>query len=431
MLTRCSWLFVQSVQALQVVAWIGLATAVVGATIGLVQTDIKKVLAYSTVSQLGYMFLACGVGNFTAGMFHVTTHACFKALLFLGSGAVIHSMQGEQDMRKMGGLRKLIPRTWLIMIIGTYAIAGVFPLSGLFSKDLILDSALRSPWGDVSVHWLLYLTGLGTALMTAFYMNRLMWKTFYTEPRFVDGQLVAHHHSNFDDEEHATSGHDAHGAQDIERNPHGEQTGHEEATTGHDAHAHGTGRVHESPPSMMIPLYILAVLAVVAGFLLGPTGILERFLEPSVAPLKLGGLEESSAVFSEYVGWGISTVVALAGIGLARFLYLAHMQTGELSTDAQKQRNLVYRIFAEKWGFDTFYNWLFIKEGGLFATNILWKGIDVGIDNTVNGLAGSVGLLSRVGRRVQTGLVRNYALIMLAGVVALVLGLLSRLVARG
>ncbi len=223
MLSRCSYLFVQSSQALQLVGWIGLATAFVGATVGLVQTDIKRVLAFSTVSQLGYMFLACGVGNFTAAMFHITTHAFFKALLFLGSGAVIHSMHGRAGHAQNGRPENADTQHLLVMFIGTYAIAGFPLLSGFWSKDEILDSAARSPWQSGifggATGPILYFVGLATAFMTAFYMNRLMWKTFYTEPRFVDGKLVAHHHSNFSDDEH---GHDAHGhadTHDVHNNP--------------------------------------------------------------------------------------------------------------------------------------------------------------------------------------------------------------------
>jgi NADH-quinone oxidoreductase subunit L len=430
MLTRCSWLFIQAGPALQIVGWIGLATAFIGATIGLVQTDIKRVLAFSTVSQLGYMFLACGVGNFTAGMFHVTTHAFFKALLFLGSGAVIHSMNGEQDMRKMGGLRTLIPRTWMMMFIGTYAIAGFPLLSGFWSKDEILDSASRSFAGNGMI---LYVVGLLTAFMTAYYMNRLMWMTFYTPARFVDGELEAHHHSNFEDEDEAHGTHDTH-------NPHGEQTSHEhtvheEVTTGHEAHAapddshgHGHGSVHESPNSMLVPLYILAVLSVAFGFIGWAGHSFEHFLEPSVAPYNLGGLEQRPPLIpSEVAGYVISSIIAIAGLSFAYMRFKSGVPASELAPEAQKRRNPIYIVLSEKWGFDALYNWLFIKVGGMFAERVLWKTIDVGlIDGTVNAVAGAVGLFSKVGRRAQTGLVRNYALIMLFGVVALVLALLSK-----
>jgi NADH-quinone oxidoreductase subunit L len=451
MLSRCSYLFVQAAPALQLVGWIGLATAFVGATVGLVQTDIKRVLAFSTVSQLGYMFLACGVGNFTAAMFHVTTHAFFKALLFLGAGAVIHSMQGEQDMRKMGGLRHKIVTTWAVMFIGTYAIAGFPLLSGFWSKDEILDSASRSPWGSGPI---LYFVGLATAFMTAFYMNRLMWKTFYTEPRFVDGRLEAHHHSNFSDEDDAHGHGDTH---DVHHNPQGEQTGHEEAghaaNTAHNVdaghgHGRGTGSVHTSPPSMMWPLYILAVPSLLFGLFAGPWfgNRFEDFLSPSVwsyaKPGNLKMLEEGHELFSgNLTGYVISSIIAIAGIFLAYFLYRSHTMTGSLIPEERKEgwlratdrplsvltnpAALLYDTFTAKWGFDAFYNFVFIKGGGWFAENVLWKLVDRGIiDGVVNGFAGAVGLFSKGTRRLQTGYVRNYALAMLLGVVVIIGGLL-------
>jgi len=419
MVTRCSWLFIQAPQAMQIVGWIGLATAFMGATIGLVQNDIKRVLAFSTVSQLGYMFLACGVGNFTAGMFHVTTHAFFKALLFLGSGAVIHSMLGEQDMRKMGGLKQKINRTWIVMAIGNLAIAGVPGLSGFWSKDEILHSAAGSPWGNGIV---LYAVGIGTALMTAFYMNRLMWKTFETEPRFVDGKLPEHHHSNFDEhEDHSADDHtDAHAPADD----------HAAAEDNH-AHGHaeeGTGHVHESPPSMMFPLYVLAALSLVAGIILGPTHIFERFLEPSVAQLNnplISALKPGEAPFQEWVGYVISGLVAFAGILLARYLYSQHMKTGELVSEEVKANNLLYKTLYNKWWFDAVYDAIFIRFGGWFADRFLWRKVDVEVvDGSVNALARLIGGMSGLFRRIQTGYVRNYALGILVGVVFLVVGLL-------
>jgi NADH-quinone oxidoreductase subunit L len=420
MVTRCSWLFVQAPEALRFMAWIGVITALMGATIGLVQNDIKKVLAFSTVSQLGYMFLACGVGDFTAGMFHVTTHACFKALLFLGAGAVIHSMLGEQDMRKMGGLKEKIKRTWFVMAVGTYAIAGFPFLAGFWSKDAILDAALRSPWG---LGMVLYIIGLVTALMTAFYMNRLMWKTFYTDPRFVDGELEEHHHSNFDDEHDAHGAHDAHAAHDT----HAIEPA-EGQTAEHLLSAHGHGSVHESPPSMMFPLYVLAVLSVIGGLALGePTHIFEKFLEPSVAPLSLGGHERAAEVLpliagQPIAGYIISALIAIAGLGLAAVLYGKHRATGALLPEETKQ-NTLYQVVYGGWGFDWVYNAVFISFGGWFADHILWRLVDsTMIDGFVNGLARVVGIASGTVRRVQTGYVRNYALAMLVGVVALVVG---------
>jgi NADH-quinone oxidoreductase subunit L len=389
MLTRCSWLFVQSTTALQIVAWIGLATAVLGATIALVQTDIKKVLAYSTISQLGYMFLACGVGNFKAAMFHVTTHAFFKALLFLGSGAVIHAMHGEQDMNKMGGLKALIPKTYKLMLIGTLAIAGFPLLAGFWSKDAILDSAAASPWGSGS---LLYVIGLGTAFLTAFYMNRMMCKTFDTDKRFVDGKLPNLHHSN---DEH-----------------------HEDEATGH---------VHEAPPTMLLPLYALAFLSVVGGLLLLPFFSSDAIWSSTIAPLHLGSLEEGKSFLgSPIVGYILSSLVAIAGLALAATAYKQRTKSGELLDPARKPRNFFYRILVAGWGFDALYDAVFVRFGGRFTTSILWRTIDAGlIDGTVNGLAKLLGGISHVGRMVQTGYVRNYALGMLVGVVVIVLGLLA------
>jgi NADH-quinone oxidoreductase subunit L len=364
------------------------------------------------------MFLACGVGQFWMGMFHVTTHAFFKALLFLGSGAVIYSMLGEQDMRKMGGLKKYIPETTRLMLVGTLAIAGVPPLSGFFSKDAILHAAQGSPWG--SGVWL-YGIGLLVALMTAFYMNRMMWKTFYVHPQFVDGRLVPHHHSNFDDEEHG-HGHDDHG--------------HEPAARGHGQghHGAGTGKVIQAPRSMILPLYVLAVFSFAFGALVGVGGLFAKFLAPSIAPLSLGGLQEGHHLFSEGVGYVVSTVIALAGLLAAGWAYSQRMEDGILVPEARKaqwQKNpwtpfaFLYNTFAAKWGFDAVYDKVFIQWGGWLADRWLWRFIDRDlIDGAVNGLAKLVGGISAVSRRVQTGYVRSYALAMLIGVVSLMAGLL-------
>lgn len=441
MLARCSYLFVLAPQALQVIGWIGLATAFVGATVGLVQTDIKRVLAFSTVSQLGYMCLACGVGNFTGAMFHITTHAFFKALLFLGAGAVIRSMNGEQDMRKMGGLKKLLPATWVMMIIGTYAIAGFPFTSGFFSKDGILDSAARSPWGSGLT---LYIVGLLTSFMTAFYMNRLMWKTFYTEPRFTNGELTGHSHHNFSE----ARTWETEGTHDTHNNPDGIQSGHEEAshtTNAVDAaNGHGSSSVHESPPSMMWPLYILAVPSLIFGLLFGPiTNTFVRFLEPSVWTYAQGtGSGGSGLVQGEELslfhtipnaGYVISGIIAIAGLTAAAMIYKSRLKTGDWYPESVKANWLrnrftppafLYNTFMAKWGFDAFYDALFIRFGGKFAEFFLWKFVERIIDGIVNGLAGLIGLFSQGTRKLQTGYVRNYALAMLFGVVLIVGGLL-------
>jgi NADH-quinone oxidoreductase subunit L len=246
MVSRSHVIFERAPIALTVVAIIGTLTAFFAATIGIAQTDIKKVLAYSTVSQLGYMFMACGVGAFSAGIFHLMTHAFFKGLLFLAAGSVIHAVGGEQDMRKMGGLRSKIPWTFWTMTAGTLAISGIPGLAGFFSKDEILWRAYQASW----VYWLV---GMVTAFLTSFYMFRLWFMTFFGEYR---GEAAA---------DHGHTAHDAHG---------------------HDAHgSHGHGGVHESPMVMVIPLVILAVLSVFGGYVgvpgsLGGNNQFDKFLGP-------------------------------------------------------------------------------------------------------------------------------------------------------
>src|SRR5438067_3824888 len=241
MVARSHVIFERAPSALMVVAIIGTLTAFFAATIGIAQTDIKKVLAYSTVSQLGYMFMACGVGAFSAGIFHLMTHAFFKGLLFLAAGSVIHAVGGEQDMRKMGGLWRKIPWTWITMLIATCAIAGIPGLAGFFSKDEIL-------WRAYQASWIYWLVGVVTAFLTSFYMFRLMYMTFAGEYRGAAGSSHAH-------EEHAA----------------------------HDAHGHGG--IHESPRVMLIPLAILAILSVVGGYVgvpgsLGGNNRFDQYLGP-------------------------------------------------------------------------------------------------------------------------------------------------------
>ncbi len=426
MLTRCSWLFVLAPDVLQFVAWIGVITAFMGATIGIVQNDIKRVLAFSTISQLGYMFLACGVGQFALGMYHVTTHAFFKALLFLGSGAVIHSMHGEQDMRKMGGLKKLIPITYATIFIGYIAISGIPFTSGFFSKDEILHTASASFFGYGAI---LYGIGIVTALMTAFYMSRMMWKTFWTDARFENGKLASHHHGNFLDDPHAPA-HDHGHADDTHHNAaHDDELGagsepaHDHDNQGH-GHHEGTGSVHESPKSMLFPLIALAVPSLLFWVVMGPHKF-EEFLAPSVAVEGAKALGEGHHLFEPMVGYVVSAIVAAIGIGWAYAIYNKHRKTGETSTAAQKAKNPVWRFLDAKWYWDALYNTIFIKWGGIFADRILWKRVDIGlIDGTVNGLAGMVGWISNTTRRLQTGFVRNYALAMLLGCVILVTSLL-------
>jgi NADH-quinone oxidoreductase subunit L len=274
MLTRTNVIFQHSQTMLLVVAIVGAATAIFAATIGITQNDIKKVLAYSTVSQLGFMFMACGVGAFAIGIFHVMTHAFFKALMFLGAGSVIHGMHHEQDMRRMGGLRKYMPKTYWTFFAGWLAICGIIPFSGFWSKDEILWNAASTTY--IPYGWIIWLVGTIAATCTAFYMTRLMAMTFWGKERFLEvsaGDEADEAHAHGVDE--FGKPHDAQtfSAGDRPRHEPGEHVGiaHDEhaAHAGahvHDAHEHGSHVPHESPPSMWVPLAVLAVLAVIGGF---------------------------------------------------------------------------------------------------------------------------------------------------------------------
>ena len=278
MVTRTNVIFQHSQTMLLVVALVGAATAIFAATIGITQNDIKKVLAYSTVSQLGFMFMACGVGAFAIGIFHVMTHAFFKALMFLGAGSVIHGMHHEQDMRRMGGLKKYMPYTYWTFMAGWLAICGIIPFSGFWSKDEILWNAALTT--QIPLGWLVWLVGTIAATCTAFYMTRLMAMTFWGRERFLEapagGEADEAHAAAYDK---GLSQHDATyaAAGDRPRHQPGEHVGpvhedvaHHVATHGHDHH-HGAHTPHESPPSMWVPLAVLAVLAVIGGFVgIGP-----------------------------------------------------------------------------------------------------------------------------------------------------------------
>ena len=354
MVARSHVIFERAPSALTVVAIIGTLTAFFAATIGIAQTDIKKVLAYSTVSQLGYMFMACGVGAFSAGIFHLMTHAFFKGLLFLAAGSVIHAVGGEQDMRKMGGLRSYIPWTFLTMGIATLAIAGIPPLAGFWSKDEIL--------------WRI---GIVTAFITSFYMFRLLFMTFFGE---YHGSKV-----------------DAHGRVSRRR--------------GHDNHAHG--EPHESPMVMLVPLMILAVLSLVGGLV----GIGNRF-EDFLAPL-FGSVEVSEAAgetasrFAEYVLMGVSIGVAILGFILAYVLYVSRPYLPQRIADSL---NGLYVAVVNKYYVDELYASLFVKPLIDGSTHILWQGVDRKvIDDTVNNAADGARHVSDEVRHMQSGNVRSYA----------------------
>ncbi len=366
MIARLHFLYSLSPTALGVVATVGAATAVFAATIALVQTDIKRVLAYSTVSQLGYMFLGVGVGAYHAGIFHLVTHAFFKALLFLGAGSVIHALGGEQDIRKMGGLRAHLPLTYGTFVIAFLAIAGVPGFAGFFSKDEILWYAYASPHGSP----LLWAAGFAGAGLTAFYMGRLVFLTFFGESR-VDPE--ARHH------------------------------------------------IHEAPASMAVPLVVLAVLSVVGGYVGLPQHWLwgnrfERFLEPVVGTLH--GAEGSPG--TQGLLMALSVAVAAAGIAVAYWWYA--VQPGLPALLAYRLA-AAYRVLLHKYYVDELYDRAFVRPL-VRGSELLWRVFDVRlIDGAVNGTAEFFAANARIWRRWQTGNVQHYALSLFAGAIC-VLGYL-------
>ncbi|HYG61265.1 MAG TPA: NADH-quinone oxidoreductase subunit L [Thermoanaerobaculia bacterium] len=366
MVVRSNVLFQLAPGVSALVAAVGAATALFAATIGLAQTDIKKVLAYSTVSQLGYMFMAAGLGAYTAAVFHLGTHAFFKALLFLGSGSVIHAMSGEQDMRSMGGLKKYLPVTFWTFVIGTVAIAGIPPFAGFFSKDEILHAAAADG------KWLLWAVGLLTAGITAFYMFRLVFMTFFGKFR---GTHEQQHH------------------------------------------------LHESPPSMTIPLIVLAIGSVLAGFvnvpeLLGGNEALHHFLDPVYAQPR--GAEAAHHEMSHGVEWALvalAVAVALAGIFLAWTIYGKKGLEGG-RTWAQRFP-AAHRLLANKYYVDELYDRTIVRPLAALS-RFFWKVVDTFvIDGAVNAGAFLTELTGDLGRFTTTGNVRNYALYFFLGVVLL------------
>jgi NADH-quinone oxidoreductase subunit L len=384
MVARCHTLFDRSPYALGVVAIIGAATAIFAACIGMVQHDIKRVLAYSTVSQLGYMFLACGVGAYTAGIFHLLTHAFFKALLFLAAGSVIHALSGEQDMRKMGGLWRKIPITFWTMTAGVFAIAGIPPLAGFFSKDEILYQAFVS---NNPIGKLLWLVGLVTAGMTSFYMFRLWFKTFFG-PEYVDTHADLHDHGAA---VHAHSGGHAVLVADPE-----------------ETHAHG---VHESPWIMLFPLVVLAILSFIGGWVGVPAALwghdeIGHFLDPVFS----SGVAVEAATGGHGLEVGlalVSVLVALSGLGIAYIFY--YKKRGTAATLAERVPAL-YRLVENKFYIDEVYGAVIVSPLLMFSRFVLGGLIDGGIVSGSGAAAGATtkGLSSLV-RRVQSGNIRSYA----------------------
>jgi NADH-quinone oxidoreductase subunit L len=367
---RSHILFEHSETALVVVATIGCATALFAATIGLVQTDIKKVLAYSTVSQLGYMFLACGVGAFGAGIFHLMTHAFFKALLFLAAGSVIHAMGGEQDMLRMGGLSKKIKFTYWTMLIATLAIAGAPLFAGFFSKDAILFSAFTV--GGNGGH-VLYAIGLLTALLTSFYMFRLIFLTFHGKQRYDE----------------------------------------------HKVH------VHESPWTMLGPLVILAVLSIFGGWFalpsfFGGADSFANFLSPVFAARgEVEGLSEAATHTLELTMAGVAVLKSTVSFFIAFWLYLT--QPDKTSQPAKTLKG-IYSTLYNKYYVDELYAATVVRPLVWLSENVLWKIIDVeAIDGTVNGIAHGATAVGDTVRHTQSGNTRSYAVWVVVGALAIII----------
>ncbi|UUL84160.1 NADH-quinone oxidoreductase subunit L [Sphingomonas qomolangmaensis] len=409
MVCRLSPMFETSPLALAVVTGVGAATCIFAATIGTVQTDIKRVIAYSTCSQLGYMFFAAGVGAYGAAMFHLFTHAFFKALLFLGAGSVIHAMHHEQDMRFYGGLRKSIPVTFWTMLAGTLAITGVGiygigGFAGFHSKDAILEAAWASGAEGQGAFWV----GTLAALLTSFYSWRLMFLTFWGKPRWAASEHIQH------------ALHDSHG--------HHEEPAHEDAGHAPDAHAPGAHEVktgtggyhpHESGIAMLVPLLVLTVGAVAAGF-----GFHHYFLEPEAgATFWKGSIFFDSTLAHEMHEVPLfvklaATIVMVVGLVVA---WLAYIRSPEFPAKFAETFRVLYGFLLNKWYFDELYDLLFVRPA--FAIGrFFWKAGDEGTIDRFgpNGSAAVVSLSSRLAGRIQSGYVYSYAFVMLIGLTAAV-----------
>ena len=382
MVARMNPLFSRGPLAMFIVALIGALTAFFAATIGLLQTDIKKVLAYSTISQLGYMFLACGVGAYASGVFHLMTHAFFKGLLFLAAGSVIHAMGGDQEMPHMGGLRTKIPITFWTMFIATFAIAGIPGFAGFFSKDAILEAVKDGP----NANFWLWLLGVVAAGMTSFYMFRLIFLTFFGKPRYDE----------------------------------------------HKVH------VHESPASMTGPLVVLAILSTVGGWFAAPKLVggpdhFTNFLHPvfaAYAPESGAAVPEAAAevgspammLFHALTGWPV--IVGLLGLALAWWFYIKSPDTPKKLAQSLSGP---YKLIHNKYYVDEIYNFLIIAPLLWISTHVLWHFVDEGvIDGTVNGTARVARETGSHVRELQSGNTRSYATWVViggAGVTVLMLGL--------
>jgi NADH-quinone oxidoreductase subunit L len=487
MVTRTNVIFQHSQTMLLVVALVGAATAIFAATIGITQNDIKKVLAYSTVSQLGFMFMACGVGAFAIGIFHVMTHAFFKALMFLGAGSVIHGMHHEQDMRRMGGLRKYMPYTFWTFMAGWLAICGIIPFSGFWSKDEILWQAASTT--HIPLGWLVWLVGTIAATCTAFYMTRLMAMTFWGKERFLEGaggEADEAHASAYDK---GLAPHDAvrPSAGDRPRHEPGEHVGpvhedvaHHVATHGHahedGGHEHGAHIPHESPPSMWVPLAVLALLAVIGGFVgIGPafrsfTGsehpgrrlnivtwlnpiiwnpVTREFNAPEgggeaaapaeAAPAEGAHGEASASVYgntgfnlahsvensthnellTEWIFIAISLVVAGIGMLLGAYFYLWRPALAGIWA---KRLRPLYDASYNKYWVDEFYGWA-ITRRTMDAARAVYNFDSRVVDGIVNGLAA----LSRLASRIVGGTDKYFVDGLVNSIAAFIMRLMSPL----
>jgi NADH-quinone oxidoreductase subunit L len=368
LVARCNPIFSLSETAMMVVALTGAITSLFAATIGLVQKDIKRIIAYSTVSQLGYMFLACGVGAYTAGIFHLYTHAFFKALLFLCAGSVMHAMAGELDCQKMGGLKKYMPVTYWTMFLASLSIAGVPGFAGFFSKDEILWLAYSGPSPVGKFVWAI---GTVVAFLTALYSFRLIFLTFHGKFR---GTHEQEHH------------------------------------------------LHESPKVMTVPLMLLCVGAIASGWvgiphLLGGGAQFTEFMKPV-----LGHLEVHGTHAEEWMVMGISVFVGLSGISLAYFFYV---KRADIPVKLAQQFNAIYKTLWNKYYVDELYSFIIVRPTIWAATNILVGITDAKIiEAIVNGVPKGIGEFSQILRRVQTGLLQHYATIMAMGVLIIIVFML-------
>ncbi|MCH8685346.1 NADH-quinone oxidoreductase subunit L [Pedomonas mirosovicensis] len=414
MVARCSPLFEQAPVALEVVTVVGAATALFAATIGTTQNDIKRVIAYSTCSQLGYMFFALGVGAYGAAMFHLFTHAFFKALLFLGAGSVIHSMHHEQDMRYYGGLYKAIPFTYAMMVIGTLALTGFPYTAGYFSKDAIIEAAYAS---GSTVGMFAFVCGVFAAFLTSFYSWRLAFLTFHGKPRWAGSEHIQHamhgDHGHGEETDHPVEGEEGAG--------HGEDARHVEGTAGY--------HPHESPLVMLVPLAVLAVGAVAAGFVFRDFFIghgYEHFWNGALTVVGENVLHQmhEPGVLPAWVPWSPS-VAMLLGFLLALNSYV--INTHIPAAFARTFKGL-YIFLYRKWFFDELYNLVFVRPAQWLG-RVLWKKGDGAIIDGLgpDGISAAVATVAVKSRRIQTGYVFTYAFAMLIGVAAAVSWFLPKL----